>query len=280
MGGKIPGQIKEEVIRKWLMGVTRDNIARDLDIGKGTVSEIVNSYSLKDSEVSLVRQVALDIKELQADVMTFSQALRLKNILNGIGLKEDKIESLVKTAEVHCFRHGIEVREFFEIVEKVSSYSDEVGMPLEDLSDHIAQQKRSLEELHSEINDAQNNLSAILRDNDVTLRDLEDYKKDKPFIDKLVEVQLEMIQMAEERDQLREQVVKERSEKITEKFEWMLPEHELKEVNIQLINQSSRPTRYNELYRLANDLFRQPSKYIDIIETLRERKLNLKNEKS
>lgn len=30
MGGKIPEQIKEEVIRKWLMGVTRDNIARDL----------------------------------------------------------------------------------------------------------------------------------------------------------------------------------------------------------------------------------------------------------
>lgn len=279
MGGKIPEQIKEEVIRKWLMGVTRDNIARDLDIGKGTVSEIVYSYSLKDSEVSLVRQVALAIKELQTDVMTFSQALRLKNILNGIGLKEDKIESLVKAAEVHCFRHGIEVREFFEIVEKVSSYSDEVGMPLEDLPDHIAQQKRSFEELHSEINDAQNNLSAILRDNDVTLRDLEDYKKDKPFIDKLVEVQLEMAQMAEERDRLREQVVKERSEKITEKYEWTLPGHELKEVNIQLINQSSRPTRHNELYRLANDLFRQPSKYVDIIETLRERKLNLKNEK-
>lgn len=232
------------------MGVTRDNIARDLDIGKGTVSEIVYSYSLKDSEVSLVRQVALAIKELQTDVMTFSQALRLKNILNGIGLKEDKIESLVKAAEVHCFRRGIEVREFFEIVEKVSSYSDEVGMPLEDLPDHIAQQKRSFEELHSEINDAQNNLSAILRDNDVTLRDLEDYKKDKPFIDKLVEVQLEMAQMAEERDRLREQVVKERSEKITEKYEWTLPGHELKEVNIQLINQSSRPTRHNELYRL------------------------------
>jgi hypothetical protein len=202
--------------------------------------------------------------------------LRLKIILNDIGLNEDKIESLVKVAEVHCFRRGIEQQMFFETVEKVASYSNVVGMPLEDLPDYIAQQKRYLEELYSEIKDAQNNLSDTLNDNDVTLRDLEDYNRDKPFMDTLVEVQLELAQVARERDQLREQVVKERSEKITEKFEWMLPEHELKEANSQLINQSSKPIRYDELYRLANDFFRHPSKYVDIIETLRERRLNLK----
>jgi hypothetical protein len=122
--------------------------------------------------------------------MTFSQALRLKNVLNDIGLEEDKIESLVKVAEVHCFRHGIEQKEFFEIVEKVASYSNEMGMPLKELPDHIAQQKRFLEELYSKIKDAQNNLSSTLRDNDVTLKDLEDYNKDKPIMDTLVEVQL------------------------------------------------------------------------------------------
>jgi hypothetical protein len=280
MGGRIPEQIKREVIRKWLLGEKRDKIAADLDIGDGTVSEIMKLYSQKDSEVDLIRQVALAIKDLQTDVVTFSQALRLKNILNDIGLNEDKIESLVKVAEVHCFRRGIGQREFFEIVEKVATYSDEVGMPVEDLPNHIAQQKSYLEGLYSEIKDVQNNLSVILRDNDVTLRDLEDYKENKPIIDTLVEVQLERAQMAAEMDQLREQVVKERNEKITQKYEWMLPEHELKEANNQLINQSSRPIRYDELYRLANDFFRQPSKYVDVIETLRERKLNLKKEKS
>jgi hypothetical protein len=99
----------------------------------------------------------------------------------------------------------------------------------------------------------------------VTLKDLEDYNKDKPIMDTLVEVQLERAQMAAVMDKLREQVIKERNEKITQKYEWMLPEHELKEANIQLINQSSRPIRYDELYRLANDLFRQPSRYVDVI---------------
>jgi hypothetical protein len=49
MGGRIPEQIKGEVIRKWLLGAKRDKIPGDLDIGRGTVSEIISQYSLKDS---------------------------------------------------------------------------------------------------------------------------------------------------------------------------------------------------------------------------------------
>jgi hypothetical protein len=89
MGGRIPEQIKSEAIRKWLLGARRDKIAGDLEIGEGTVSEIINQYSLKDSEVGLIRQVALAIKALQTNVLTFSQALRLKNILNERGLPEN-----------------------------------------------------------------------------------------------------------------------------------------------------------------------------------------------
>jgi hypothetical protein len=281
MGGRIPEQIKREVIRKWLLGEKRDEIATDLEIGKGTVSEIMKIYSQKDSEVDLIRQVALAIKALQTDVVTFSQALRLKNILNELGLKEEKIESLINVVEVHCFKRNLKLEEFFEIVEEVASYSNKVGVPLEDLPDRLSEQKRTLEELCLEIEDAQNNLSVVLRDNDVTLRDLGNYKKDKPIIDRLKETQFELEKVTKERDGLREQIIKERSEKITLKHEWMVPEHELEEANNQLINdRGSTPIRYNELYNLANSFFRQPRKYVDVIETLRERNLKLKKEKS
>ena len=53
MGGRIPEQIRKDVIRKWLLGLRRDVIAKETDIGKGTVSEIINQYSSKDSEVEL-----------------------------------------------------------------------------------------------------------------------------------------------------------------------------------------------------------------------------------
>jgi hypothetical protein len=114
MGGRIPEQIRRDVIRKWLLALRRDVIAKETDIGKGTVSEIINQYSSKDSEVDLIRQVALAIRDLQTNVFAFSQAVRLKIILNEFGLKEEeKIESLVTTAEIHCFRRGLDLQEFF-----------------------------------------------------------------------------------------------------------------------------------------------------------------------
>src|SRR5918993_672953 len=101
MGGRIPEQIRRDIIRKWLLGLKRDMIAKETNIGKGTVSEIISQYSSKDSEVDLIRQVALAIRDLHTDVFAFSQALRLKNILNEVGLKEEeKIESLVTIAEI------------------------------------------------------------------------------------------------------------------------------------------------------------------------------------
>jgi hypothetical protein len=270
MGGRIPEQIRREVIQKWLLGEKRHNIAADLDIGDGTVSEIMKLYSQKDSEVDFIRQVALAIKSLQTDVSTFSQAVRL-NILNELGLREEQIESLITVAEGHCFKRNLKLEEFFEIVEEVASYSDKVGMPLEDLPDHLEEQKRSLEELCSDIEDAQNNLSVVLRNNDVTLKDLENYKKDKPVIERLELAQIELEKVTNERDGLREQIVKERFEMITQKHEWMVPEHELEEANKQLINdRGSAPIRYNDLYHLANSFFRQPSKYVDVIEALRK----------
>jgi hypothetical protein len=280
MGGSIPEQIRRDVIRKWLLGLKRDEIAKETNIGKGTVSEIIGQYSSKDSEVDLIRQVALAIRDLQTDVFAFSQALRLKNILNEVGLKEEeKIESLISVAEIHCFRRGLDLQEFFDIVEEVASYSDELGIPLEDLPGHIKQERKSLEKLNSQIKDARTNLSAVLQNNDVTLTDLENYRSEKPFMDTLVETQEELADVAKERDRLRGQLIEERNQRITQKYEWLIPQHELDETNEILVNQErSAPIRYDELYRLANNLFRQPSRYVDIIKSLRDRNLKFKKE--
>src|SRR5918995_98418 len=278
MGGRIPEQIRRDVIRKWLLALRRDVIAKETDIGKGTVSEIINQYSSKDSEVDLIRQVALAIRDLQTNVFAFSQAVRLKNNLNEFGLKEEeKIESLVTTAEPHCFRRGLEMQEFFDIVEEVASYSNDLGIPVEDLPSHIEQQKETLEKLNSQIKDAKTNLSAVLQNNDVKLRDLENYKNDKPVMDTLVQIQEELANVANERDCLREQLTEERNQRITQKYEWLVPEHELDEANKILVNhESSAPNQFAELYKMANDLFRQPSRYVDVIKILRDRNLKLK----
>jgi DNA-binding CsgD family transcriptional regulator len=41
MPAKIPKSIREQVIKQWLQGMSRDEIAKVNDIGAGTVSDII-----------------------------------------------------------------------------------------------------------------------------------------------------------------------------------------------------------------------------------------------
>jgi transposase-like protein len=58
MGSKIPREIRLEAIRKWLEGMTRDQIAHELEIGASTVSKIIKEYRRGDLDADLLREVA------------------------------------------------------------------------------------------------------------------------------------------------------------------------------------------------------------------------------
>src|SRR5919205_2409629 len=81
MGGNIPRPIKIEVIKEWLQGKSRDQIAKEEGIGSGTVSNILNECRQNDTQFDLMRQVALKPK-LQGDgIESFAPLVRLREIL-------------------------------------------------------------------------------------------------------------------------------------------------------------------------------------------------------
>jgi DNA-binding CsgD family transcriptional regulator len=48
MEPKVPKSIKQQVIKQWLQGTSRDQIAKDNGIGAGTVSAIMKDAKQKD----------------------------------------------------------------------------------------------------------------------------------------------------------------------------------------------------------------------------------------
>jgi hypothetical protein len=57
----IGAQIRGQVIREWLSGNTRDEIAANNEIGPGTVSNIINEWKegVDSIEYELIRELAL-----------------------------------------------------------------------------------------------------------------------------------------------------------------------------------------------------------------------------
>jgi chromosome segregation ATPase len=274
MGGKIPEPIRREVISQWLHGKTRDQIAKDNSIETGTVSEIINQYRQRDSAFDLMRQVALTLKEQQTDIRSFAAAIRLRRILEEAGLSEDDMESLIVNAEVHCFKRGMKLQEFFNIVDEVSAYCNMIGIPLKELPDHITQHQNILKQLKQEIKKTK----AKKEENDLANFAIpafgpKEFSRDKPLIDGLAEVQEKLHNVTQQRDSCYKELEEVKTELTFKKHEWMVIEPELDKTNEQLANygSSSKLLDATELYQLAQELYHSPSKYVDIIKTMRER---------
>jgi len=269
MGGKIPEPIRREVISQWLHGKTRDLIAKDNSIGTGTVSEIINQYRQRDSDFDLMRQVALTLKDQQTDLRSFSAAIRLRRILEEAGLSEDDIESLIVNAEVYCFKHEMDPTKFFDIVDNVYTFSNKNRISLDEIPQYIIQQEKRLEQLKQELEDTQMNKDQALQDYNITIRDLDEYRKNRPLIDRLlelVEVQEKLYNLTkQQRDYFHERF-------IGEKAQWLVSEHELDQANKQLHNYPLlKPIDADELFKLAKELFDHPTEYIGAIDAIRHK---------
>src|SRR3712207_4930505 len=96
MKPKIPKSIRERVIKEWLQGMSRDEIAKDNDMGAGTVCAIIKDAKEDIPDIDLLREVAIILKKYGFDLSVFASSIIIKNKLDGMGLNEDQVESFIE----------------------------------------------------------------------------------------------------------------------------------------------------------------------------------------
>jgi hypothetical protein len=189
MEPKVPQSIKERIIKQWLRGIARDQIAEDNEIGAGTVSAIIKDTKQKDiPDIDLLREVALLLKNKDLDLVVLADSIRLKKKLDDMDLSEDQIESLIETCNIHCFKRSLKAEEFVNIINKVVALSQSLGIPVEQLPHYITQEKLELEKVKGETEDAKEKQDQVLQYYNVTMNDLEEYKRNIPLIDYITQV--------------------------------------------------------------------------------------------
>jgi hypothetical protein len=141
MTSKVPPDIRELVLTLWLRAYSREEIARIIGIGAGTVSEIVKAYNQRNSEFVLLREFVIVVKKEGGQL---ASATKLQRVLESHNLGGEQIESLIRIAANHCFKKEVGVQRFIEEVDKVSELVDKTGVAIENLYDHIQETKRDL----------------------------------------------------------------------------------------------------------------------------------------
>ena len=209
MGAKIPRSIKVEVIRKWLEGKSRDQIAKELQIGFGTVSGIIKESRDNDPEFDLLRALAVKLRDQGYDVQSFAHAVRLREVLKQKGglldtTKEEgheeqvqeKIEALMMGLEVFCFKQDFSIMEFVNLVHDLSWTAEILGVPLDKLPSYVKHLEGAVHRLTREIEQKK----SVFQDYGATINSLEEFRRNRPLLDKFQEVTEELEKVKQQRD--------------------------------------------------------------------------------
>lgn len=147
MGAPLPQSIKIAVIEGWLQGFSRNSIAEKNKIGAGTVSDIIQKARINIPDLDLMRGLAVALKKNNFDVDCFASLIRLKTVLDRIGLPEEKLETLLEEINVHCFIEEKSEKEFVSKVDEVFELASELNTTIWGIDSQINQKKMELIEL-------------------------------------------------------------------------------------------------------------------------------------
>jgi transcriptional regulator with XRE-family HTH domain len=268
MKPKVPKSIRERVINQWLQGMSRDQIAKDNDIGAGTVSSITKDAKQEIPDIDLLREVALVLKKYDFDLSVLASSIRIKNKLDEMGLNEDQIDSLIDNGNIHCFKRGLTGEEYFNIVDKVCALTDNLEMPLDELPNHITQQELELEQVRGEIEEVKLKEDQVLQHYNVTMNVLEKYRRNEPLVETIKSQQNKLEKAERHIDDLKKELRNEQNMNFRIKYSLLISENELNEAN-KILDRRIEPS---ELREIADEIYHNPSKYTDIIREIRERR--------
>jgi hypothetical protein len=212
MGAKIPKSIRERVIKQWLQGMSRDEIGKDNDIGAGTVSAIIKDAKQDIADIDLLREVAILLKKEELDLDVFGSSIRLKKKMDEMGINEDQIETLIENVNIHCFKRGLSAEKFVNTINKVSALSDRLEMPLDQLPNYITQQELELVKLRDETEGAKTKQRQVLQHYNVTMDELQEFRRDKPLIDHIKKLEKKLEEEVGEKNYLAEELASKESE--------------------------------------------------------------------
>jgi hypothetical protein len=169
----IDPSIRKQVIRKYLNGVGRNQIARELDIGQGTVTGIIEELKQGaeglDPDYQAIRDLAIHCqKEGFGSIEDYRQALRIKNYLAGLGpnIKEENIEPFIESL--------VNSSDPSKLIEAAAQIS-ESGIPLEKLEEHVNSLKSEKETLQREIDEKRAILDVVYADVESRRKLVEEY---------------------------------------------------------------------------------------------------------
>jgi hypothetical protein len=194
MGGKIPREIKERVIRGWLQGIKREKIAETNDLADGSITNIVKDASLQAEyhDMELFRHLAVILNENGLEPVIVGFAVRLLKIMKDNGIDVNQVEPIISDFAIYCFKHQISFDKLIQSGYEALALERELGVPVKMLSEHVTQAKITRDDLLDQSQTQLRMLRDAQSEYEIIKSKLEEFKKEYPLVESSIELKKEL----------------------------------------------------------------------------------------
>src|ERR687889_650970 len=147
---QITNDMKDEVIRLYLQGLSRNDIARTCGVGEGTVSNIIDEWkrSLDIPDVQSLRDLAVNLKRGGIDAAQCAQGLRILNTIKKLGVNQNQVESFMIEVYEYCQRIGLAPQDIASNLQALINLSKDI--PFSKIPEYIEAKKKEISRLDEE----------------------------------------------------------------------------------------------------------------------------------
>jgi Homeodomain-like domain len=206
MNYKIFEDIRRKIIRLWLDGKSRKDIALICDVSEGTVSNVIADWkqNLGEEDAEALRELGINMKRSRTDAPQCAQGHRISMILRNMGVNEEDFEAFISKLYKRCMKvSGLAPDKIGSYLDDLVEFSDEDdnggNIPkLSELPQYIEQKKNEKRALKKDIqnlqkqkkiseeeaSDANDLRDAAFETEKVTVAELREYSKFKTELGK------------------------------------------------------------------------------------------------
>lgn len=143
--------MKDEVIRLYLQGLSRDDIARTCGVAEGTVSNIIDDWKRKLDipDVQSLRDLAVNLKRYGIDAAQCTEGLRIKNTMKKLGVNPNQFEGFINEVYEYCQRIGLAPQDIASNLQALINLSKDI--PFSKIPERIEEKKKEKIQLEEEM---------------------------------------------------------------------------------------------------------------------------------
>src|ERR687889_1149888 len=146
---------RNQVIREWLAGESRDKIASDAELAAGSITNIVHDWrhELGYPTADALRQLAIDLKRLGISTVDCAIGFRIVNIIKRLGLveadEEKRLESFVSDIYNKCKYYGLMPDKLVTLAMQILDLLESI--PLSQIPNYVEEKSKDKQKLEEEI---------------------------------------------------------------------------------------------------------------------------------